>query len=438
MKTVKILITAALTLPSLVLSAQSGWNWGDQVDVAKENNVLYTDAKKSKNYDAAIEPLNWLLTNTPDLNKSIYINGVDIYKEMAKKETDPVKKEEYIQIGLDLYDKRVKYFNQEADVSLRKAYFAYGFYNKTKEKYPLLYELFTKAFELQGEKMPHSALVAYMNSVYKYRFGGGELSDTEVIDIYFNITDAIAKQKKEAADANKAKMDKSLDTIDRLLLATKVDISCDFVEENLGPKLEEGNDLNIAKKIFKLMLDGKCLDRPLALKAAEVIQENEPTFAVAKLIAQKNAQNGDNETAIKFFQEASTLTDNNTEKAEAYLSIARIQSKTGSKSASRNSARRALSFDPSFSDAYNHIGNLYYGSYTECKQNESQVDDRLVFIAAYNEYKKAGNSEGMAKAKEQFPSISDIFNEAKEEGQSATVGCWINTTVKLERRPENN
>ena len=97
------------------------------------------------------------------------------------------------------------------------------------------------------------------------------------------------------------------------------------------------------------MLDGKCLERDLALKAAEVIQENEPTFAVAKLIAQKNAQKGDSESAIKFFQEAAMLTDDNTEKAEAYLSIAKIQNKAGNKSASRSSARRALSFDPSFS-----------------------------------------------------------------------------------------
>ncbi|MBC6400963.1 MAG: hypothetical protein GDA37_08140 [Ekhidna sp.] len=437
MNTIKIFASVTLLMSFTILSAQDKWNWGNQVDVAKEKNVLYTDAKKTKNYEDAVEPLNWLLENTPDLNPSIYINGVEIYKELAKKESDPVKKEEYIQTGLELHDKRIKYFKQENSVTLRKAYFAYGFYNKTKEKYPLLYELFTKAFELQKEKMPHSALVAYMNSVYKYRFGGGNLSDPEVIDIYFRITDAIAAQKKDASDENKAKMNKSLDTIDRLLLATKVNISCDFVEENLGPKLEKGKDENIAKKIFKLMLDGKCLDRDLALKAAKIIQENEPTFAVAKLIAQKNAQNGDNEAAIKFFEEALTLTDDNTEKADAYLSIAKIQSKNGQKSASRGSARRALSFDPSFSDAYNHIGNLYMGSFNDCKQEQSQVDDRLVFIAAYNEYKKAGNTAKMAKAKEQFPSISDIFTEGKEEGQSVTVGCWINTTVTLERRPES-
>lgn len=77
-------------------------------------------------------------------------------------------------------------------------------------------------------------------------------------------------------------------------------------------------------------------------------------------------------------------------------------------------------------------------SFNDCKEEKSQVDDRLVFIAAYGEYQKAGNTAQMAKAKEQFPSIADIFSQGYEEGQSMTVGCWINTSVKLARRPESN
>ncbi len=440
MKIVKILLIIAFFIASFSTISQTpkGWNWGDNVDVAKEKNAMYTDAKKAKNYEAAVEPLDWLLSNTPDLNKSIYINGIEIYKTLAKKETNPEKKEAYITKGLNLHDKRIEYFGQEGDVSVRKAYFAYTFYNKTKEKYALLYRLFSKAFELQGEKMVHGYLVAYMNAIYKFKFGGGELSDEDVIDIYFKITNALDVQKVKASDDDKKKIDKSLDTIDRLLLATKVDISCDFVEKNLGPKLDEGNDVNIAKKIFKLMLDGECIERPLALKAAEAIQRDEPTYGVAKFLGTKYSKDAMYTEAIESYKEAANLTEDNSEKADMYVKIAKIQSKIGQKSASRSSARRALSFDPSFSDAYKHIGDLYMGSFNDCKQEKSQVEDRLVFIAAYNEYKKAGNNSAMAKAQEQFPSISDIFSESKEEGQSATINCWINTTVTLQRRPESN
>ena len=43
-------------------------------------------------------------------------------------------------------------------------------------------------------------------------------------------------------------------------------------------------------------------------------------------------------------------------------------------------------------------------------------------------------SNQMKAAKEQFPSIEEIFNEGMEEGKSITVGCWINESVTLQRR----
>jgi len=87
----------------------------------------------------------------------------------------------------------------------------------------------------------------------------------------------------------KERYDKMLDQVDKILTATKVEISCDFVEEKLGPKLDQGDDLNMAKKIFGLMLKGKCLESPLALKVAEIIQRGEHTFGVAKLMGHSSA-----------------------------------------------------------------------------------------------------------------------------------------------------
>ena len=51
-------------------------------------------------------------------------------------------------------------------------------------------------------------------------------------------------------------------------------------------------------------------------------------------------------------------------------------------------------------------------------------------------YRKSGDQKSMANAKAQFPSIEDIFTENYSEGDSFKVGCWINETVTLQRRPE--
>ena len=75
-------------------------------------------------------------------------------------------------------------------------------------------------------------------------------------------------------------------------------------------------------------------------------------------------------------------------------------------------------------------------SSSECDKQQSQVDDRARFIAAYEYYQKAGNRLKMSQAQAQFPTIGDIFTASKEEGSSVFVGCWIQKSVKLARRPD--
>ena len=65
-----------------MVNANAQWNWPDDKATAEEKNALYTDSYKQGNYRAAANHLYWLLVNAPDLNKSIYINGVNIYYEI--------------------------------------------------------------------------------------------------------------------------------------------------------------------------------------------------------------------------------------------------------------------------------------------------------------------------------------------------------------------
>jgi len=74
-------------------------------------------------------------------------------------------------------------------------------------------------------------------------------------------------------------------------------------------------------------------------------------------------------------------------------------------------------------------------SYEDCKGGVSRVQDRAVFLAAYEMYKKAGNSKMMQLAKAQFPSMEEIFELSLKEGETLRVGCWINETVTIQRRP---
>ncbi|MEP0367779.1 MAG: hypothetical protein ABJN36_18175 [Cyclobacteriaceae bacterium] len=422
-----------LGISTLAIS-QPGWNWGDSIDIAKEKNALYTDMLKSKNYKQAAKNLEWLLKNTPDLNKSIYINGASIYEGLAEKATDDAVQIANYEKALSMYDARIKYFGEEAEVMNRKALASYKYYKKVQSKYPELMDTFTKAFELNGNKIYSSNLTAYMDVVRRYKLTKGDITDEEVFEIYSKVTDVLDYQKANGGDMDR--LNKVSEYVDKLLTST-VKVDCDFVEEKLGPKFKETGDVNLAKKIFGLMLQQKCTDSPLALEAAIAVNAEEPNYAICKFIAQKSAVDGDLAKAEEYYEKAISLTDETEKKADIYLSLAKIYNSKGDKVTARSNARRALSFEPSNGDAYKLIGDLYMNSFTDCKGGESKVLDRSVFIAAYDMYQKSGDSAAMSRAKEQFPSIEEIFNENYKEGDVVQVGCWINTSVKLERRPAN-
>ena len=167
-----------------------------------------------------------------------------------------------------------------------------------------------------------------------------------------------------------------------------------------------------------------------------MVQKTEPDFGLAKVLGIRYSASGDFEGGMKFFSQAVELADTDEKKAEVTYEMALQYTKKGQKSNARSYALKAVSLDPSLKKSYKLIGDLYYNSYNDCRKGESKVEDRAVYLAAYDMYQKAGNSQMMSAAEKQFPSIEEMFELNLQEGQSFSVGCWINTETKLRRRPE--
>jgi tetratricopeptide (TPR) repeat protein len=414
-------------------TANAQWNWPDDKDKAETQNALYTDSKNQGNFRLAANQLQWLLVNAPNLNKSIYINGVKIYDGLAQDETDPAKREVYEDSVLLLYDLRIKYFGDEANVLNRKAYDAYKYFRDDPERYPELYNLFKSTFELNGKKVMDINLLPYMDVVRRYKVSGGNITDEQVLDVYEEIVD-ITNYKIEVVKKNVPNLKIVLDKVNELLVST-IDVDCGFVENTLGPKLAaEPDNLKLAKNILRLSFAGKCLDLPVFIDAAIVVQKNEPEYGLAKLIGQSAAAKEDYPTAIKYLEESISLTDDNTKIADAYYSLAIIQSSLDKKVSARDYARKAVSADPTKKEAYKIIGNLYYNSSSDCNKGENPVHDRAIYIAAYDMYRLAGDTNGMNRAKDQFPTMNDIFTYDMQVGDTYKIGCWINETVTIQKR----
>ncbi len=414
-------------------NANAQWNWPDDRATAEEKNALYTDSFKQGNFRAAANHLHWLLVNAPDLNRSIYINGVKIYDGLASEATDDAQKEIFQDSVLLLYDLRIKYFNQEGNVLNRKVYDAYRYYVGDQNRYQELFTMFKSTFELNGNKVMDINLLPYMDVVRRYKLTGGTITDEEVLDVYEEIVD-ITNYKIEVVKKNTDRLKVVLDKVNELLVST-IDVDCDFVENTLGPKLsEEPDNLKLAKNIMRLAFAGKCTDLDVFMDAAKIVQQNEPEYGLAKLIGQSAASKKDFDTAIKYLEESIELTDDNTKKADSYYSLAVIQANQDKKVSARDYARKAVAADPTKKEAYKVIGNLYFNSFNDCKKGENPVHDKAVYIAAFEMFKRAGDNEGMARAKSQFPTMEEIFTWDMDVGDQYTVGCWINETISLQKR----
>jgi len=413
-------------------TANAQWNWPEDRATAEEKNALYTDSFKQGNYRKAADHLGWLLTNAPNLNKSIYINGVKIYNGLASESADAAQKVVFQDSVLLLYDLRIKHFGEESKVLNRKAFDAYKYYKGDKSRYEELFQLYQSTFELNGNKVMDNNLLSYMDVTRRFKVSGGNITDEEVLDVYEEIVKIL--NYKIGQGKNVEKLKDYLDKVNGLLVST-IEVDCDFVENTLGPKLEaEPDNLKLAKNILRLGFAGKCMDSKAFMNGAKVVQKHEPEFGLAKLIGQSAASNKDFETAITYLEESVELTDDNTKKAESLYSLAIIQMNLGKKVSARDYCRKAVAADPTKKDAYKLIGNLYYNSFDDCKQGKNPVYDKAVYMAAYDMFRRAGDNAGMSRAKAQFPTREEIFTWDLEEGSSYKVGCWINETVTITKR----
>src|SRR5690554_6365991 len=114
----KIVNLVGLMSFAIIGLAQAQDNWKGPADAAAESkareyNAAYNDLKKSEQFVGASKPLNWLLTNAPDLHEALYINGVDVYAGVADATTNEAHMKIYQDSVLTISHKRKDLYDNE-------------------------------------------------------------------------------------------------------------------------------------------------------------------------------------------------------------------------------------------------------------------------------------------------------------------------------------
>ncbi|SHO62183.1 hypothetical protein [Algoriphagus zhangzhouensis] len=433
MKIKSTLLGLSALLFAGMVQAQDGWNFPTdpaEEAKAKELNAAYTDYMKSEQFVEATKPLHWLLVNVPELNESIYINGVTVYKGAADATADEAKKREYQDSVIWVYNKRDEIYDNAPKWIENKAYYGYGFYKGAKEKLADVVGDFERAKELNGELSLTALYPAYFDAVRRHDAYNDAYTDEQILDIYASIQEDLDKAEAGGKDVSSPRSQ-----MEQLLVAMEL-IDCDFIENTMGPKLAaDPTNEKLAQQIFQYSVQYKCLSSNAFLSALELIDSNNPTYATSQVRAMRYIQEKDYEKAQPVLEKALTLAENDVQKAEIQMDLAKVHANLGRKSAARNAAKEAAALDPERTkDAYSMIGGLYMNSFNDCKGGVSRVKDRAIYMAAYNAYQRAGDSQGMAQARGQFPSKEEVFTEGLQVGGSISTGCWIGETVSISTR----
>lgn len=398
--------------------------------------VLAQDDMRMQDYRAATRSLHWLMTNAPQQSKSIYIMAYKGYEKAAEKSTDKAEKAMLLDSMMLSYRLKEVQFGLTDLEKNNYAFRFYKYFRKDASKLPEALEAY-KGIYKSPETVINNNLVTYMSLIRSYQAKTKGYDVKELMSIRGQMANVINMKISEGGDLKRLK--KYSDTIEKLFFETvKPVLNCNAIEELAKDAAD--HDIEYTKMIFSWSYEFGCTDTDFFVEAATTIA-NDPdagTPGIMKILAQIAAAERDYEKAIYWYEKSLPMWENDMKRAQVYMSMAKVHLLDKKKSKARTAAFNATEFEPAeAAAAYSFVANLYMASFEECAEGYSQVDDRAIFMAAYDLFQKAGDTAGMQSAQAQFPTTSQAFSETYEEGARIDVSCWINVKTKLRTRKSN-
>ena len=201
--------------------------------------------------------------------------------------------------------------------------------------------------------------------------------------------------------------------------------------------LETPDDINLLKKITKLLDDKKCQDDPFYFETTEKLYRLEPSPESAYLIGKTLMKEEKYADAINYLKDGEKMTDqvmlqrNYKYLAECYRALKNFPT-------ARSYALKAISLNPNDGQPYLTIGDMYAESAKDCGDND--LTSRAAYWVAVDKYYKAKQVDpSMTEDADKrisaysvyFPSTQTCFFYALKEGDTYKVECWINEETRV-------
>jgi hypothetical protein len=403
---------------------------------ALRNLALYGDRFRQGNFKEALPYWRVVFKEFPRASRNIYIQGVDLMNYMIENaETEEIRKA-YLDTAMMMFDQRIEYFGDSANVLGRKGIF-YFEHNQNIEESGPGYEALAESIRLSRDRPSPAVIVYYMGKTVE-QFRAGMVDNEYVIETYSEMTDIIDNALEGASsDA----LYNARELVENMFADSEA-ADCDALITLFGDRVSAApEDVDLLNKVYELLSNANCTDSDLYLSTTERIHDLDPSPRSALGLAAMYRARNDNDQVRSYLKQAIELQDDPSERANYFLELAIMANQVDNdKIQSRQYALEALKNDSSLGRAHIHIGNLY-ASENNCFNDDFK--NRTVYWAAVDRYNEAKRADPSLTAEanryiEQysiyFPDNETIFFHGYTAGETYHVACWINETTRIRPR----
>lgn len=417
--------------------------YGEDSVQCVRNWSLYAEYHRQRNFEMAWEPWKYMFESCPRATRNIYLHGAAMAQHFYNQETDPERRDAWVDTLMMIYDRRIEHFGDEGYVLGRKAARLYQLRPNDVQD---LYEMSERSIELQGMGSEAPVLIINFQSVIRL-VEAGLLDPATIIEGFDRATDIIDYNLEHNPED------------ERFFVPAKNNIrslfepyaTCEALTQVYGPRFEENpDDVELLEHIAEMLDNAGCTNEDLYFHTSERLHEINPGAESAFLMGRLENTRENFESAIRYFQEAAELyAEEDPELHQdrifrSYWLMAEISYRQLRRMPqARRFARLAHEAMPNDGRPLILIGEMYAASAAEC--GDDDFTKKTAYWPAVDKFNQAASAAEDESVRERalqmantwrqyFPNGEDIFFHGYSEGDSYTVECWINRTTRIRAR----
>jgi tetratricopeptide (TPR) repeat protein len=420
------------------LMAQNSDKMGSDPNACAKYISLYQEFYKQGNFKDAMPWWSLAVQTCPKYSKNLYLHGVKMFEDKIEKETDAKKQSVLIDSLLWVYDTRITYFGDDARSGRGYILGAKGIAMQKyrKEEYQKSYNVLGESIKLMGTSSEARVVLTYMQASQQL-FKDGVIDAEKVMSDYETCMDIVDAFLKLNPDDEGFKLTK--DQVE-VYFTNSGAATCDALVKLFTAKFAAlKDDIDWLKKVTKQLKKAGCTDTDIFSEAAEAQFKLEPTAEAAHNIAMMYWRREESDKAAEYLQKGIDIGQQSEELADMYYELATLNySKYKTYQKARSLALKAIDARPNWGKPYLLIGQIYIAA----RQEVFSVpwDQSTVFWVAVDKFIKAkavdpeiaDEANGLINTySDYFPNNEDVFFRTMRDGDTYTVGGWINETTKV-------